>query len=243
MKKILSAITLGALLLPVAAFASSITLAPASVATTAGKTISITVGVNPTSGKAYTVRANLSFDPAILELTGFSFAPKWMALPQDGYDTEDNTNGAMAKTGGYPGGITAQTTLGTATFRAKKTGTATIIATADSLILNANNQNAVSGNQGRITVSVATSASPAPTQTVTEPSATQEETVTESTTTEATSTEAGIGQQSAAVALLSLNNILTFGTGSPAVASLVTLIVIAILGGGIWFWRRERSDY
>lgn len=244
MKKLLSTITLGALLLPVATFASSITLAPASVATTAGKSFSVTLGVNPTSGKAYTVRANLSFDPSMVTFTGFTFASKWMPLSQTGYDTEDNTSGVLVKTGGYPGGITAQTVLGTATFRAKKTGTATIAATADSLILEANNQNAVSGSQGQVIVTIAASAPPAPAQTVTEPSATPAgETVTESTTTEATSTEAGIGQQSAAVALLSLNNILTFGTGSPAVASLVTLLIIAIIGGGIWLWRRERSDY
>src|SRR3989338_3253827 len=143
MKKILSAITLSVLLFPAIVFASSITLAPTTVATTAGKTFSVTVGVNPTSGKAYTVRANLSFDPSAVELTGFTFAPKWMVLPQEGYDLEDNTNGVMVKTGGYPGGITAPTTLGTATFRAKKTGTATNAATADPLIIDAGNKNTV----------------------------------------------------------------------------------------------------
>lgn len=239
MKKILSAITLGALLLPIAAFASAITLAPATVATTAGKSFSVTVGVNPTSGKAYTVRANLSFDPSAVTFTGFTFASKWMALPQESYDVEDNTNGVMAKTGGYPGGITAQTTLGTATFRAKTTGTATIAATADSLVLDANNQNTVAGNQGSVAVTIsAASVVPAPVQTVTEPAPTPSET----TTVTAAPVENGVIPQIAA-AISPLDSFLTFGTGSPAVASFVTIIVLAILGGGIWLWRRERSDY
>src|SRR3989339_294520 len=155
-KKVLSTFALlSVMLAPAAAFASTITLAPETVATTAGKSFSVTVGVNPTSGKAYTVRANLSFDPTALTLTGFTFAPKWMALPQEGYDTEDNTNGVMAKTGGYPGGITAPTTLGTATFKAKKSGTAMITATADSLILDAGNKNTVAGSQGSVQVTIA----------------------------------------------------------------------------------------
>ncbi|MDO8552222.1 MAG: cohesin domain-containing protein [bacterium] len=248
MKKILSAITLSALLLPAAAMASSVTLAPATVATVAGNTFSVTVGVNPTSGKAYTVRANLSFDPAVLTLTGFSFASKWMPLSQSGYDTEDNTNGVMAKTGGYPGGVTSATVLGTATFRAKKNGTATISATSESLILDANNQNAVAGSQGSVAVTIsAASTAPAPTQTVTEPSTPSKTvtagTVTESTATEAASTDSGVPAQAAAVALSPFENILTFGTGSPAIASLVTLVILVVLGGGIWFWRRKRSDY
>ena len=238
MKKILSAITLGALFLPVATFASAITLAPTSVATTEGKTFSVTVGVNPTSGKAYTVRANLSFDPSALTLTNFSFASKWMPLSQSGYDTEDNTSGVLVKTGGYPGGITSATVLGTATFRAKKTGTATIAGTADSLILDANNQNAVAGSQGSVAVTiVAAVVAPAPKQTVTEPVVTPSEPAVT-----AAPAENVIVPQTAAV-LSSLDGFLTFGTGSPAVASLVTIVILAILGGGIWLWRRERADY
>jgi len=237
MKKLLSAITLGALLLPTAAFASSLTLAPATVATTVGQTFTVTVSVNPTSGKAYTVRANLSFDSSALTLTGFSFASKWMPLSQSGYDTEDNTNGVLAKTGGYPGGITAQTTLGTATFKAKKTGTATIAGTADSLILDADNKNTVAGNQGSLAVTIAASAPSAPVQTVASPVATPSGTGTESTTTIVGNETV---PQVAAVALSSLDNILTLGTGSVAVASLVTIVILLVIIGGIWFWRRSR---
>ncbi|MDP2655125.1 MAG: cohesin domain-containing protein, partial [bacterium] len=236
-------ITLGALLLPAVTFASAITLAPTSVATVAGNTFSVTVGVNPTSGKAYTVRANLSFDPSMITLTSFSFASKWMALPQEGYDTEDNVSGVLVKTGGYPGGIIAQTTLGTATFRAKKTGTATISATSESLILDANNQNTVTGSQGQVSVIIAVKAPSAPVQTVTESIGTtsSETVVTESQTTETASTSNDATPQTAS-ALSALDNILTLGTGSAVVASLVTIIVM-IIGSGIWFWRRQRSDF
>ena len=237
MKKILSAITFGALLLPSAVFASSLTLAPTTVTVTEGQTFSVTIGVNPTSGKAYTVRANLSFDPSALTLTSFSFAPKWMPLSQSGYDTEDNAKGVMAKTGGYPGGITAQTTLGTATFKAKKTGTATISGTADSLILDANNKNTVAGSQGSVAVTIAANTSLVPTQTVTNPVSAPSGTGTESAT---IVVENETASQTAAVALSPLDNILTLGTGSAAVASLVTIVILLIIGGGIWFWRRSR---
>lgn len=239
MKKLLSAITLGALLLPSAVFASAITLAPTTIATTAGKTFSVTVGVNPTSGKAYTARANLSFDPTTVTFTGFSFASKWMQLPQDGYDVEDNTNGVIAKTGGYPGGITAQTTLGTATFIAKKTGTATIAGTADSLILDSNNQNAVSGSQGSVQVTIATASV---TPIVTKPSSptvTSPITPTETEVATTTVAEIEIAPQVAAVALSPINNILTLGTGSALVTSLLTIVVLLIIGGGIWFLKRR----
>ncbi len=246
MKKILSAIALGALLLPTAAFASAITLAPTSVATTEGKSFSVTIGVDPSSGKAYTVRANISFDPSVLTLTDFSFAPKWMPLSQSGYDITDNVNGALVKTGGYPGGATAGTILGTATFRAKKSGATVINATADSLILDASNKNAVAGSQGSVAVTIATAIAPStPVQTVTKPAVTPVETaisaVIESTTTEIASTSNEVAPQTAS-ALSSLDNILTLNTGSAAVASLVTIVVIATLGGGIWLWRRRRSD-
>jgi hypothetical protein len=234
MKKTFLIAFLSVFVFPIAALASSITLAPTSVATVAGKTFSVTVGVNPTSGKAYTVRANLSFDPSAVTFTGFTFAPKWMALPQAGYDTEDNVGGSLVKTGGYPGGVTAPTTLGTATFRAKKTGATTIAGTADSLILDANNQNVATGNQSvQVTIAAASVTPP-----VTKPSSPA--VTTTSTTTESATTTAGneVPPQVAAVALSSFDSILTLGTGSAAVASLVTIVILLIIGAGIWLWRR-----
>ncbi|MBI2409522.1 hypothetical protein HYV30_00585 [Candidatus Kaiserbacteria bacterium] len=241
-KKILLASALLAALVPVAAFASSITLAPASVATTEGKSFSVAVAVDPASGKAYTARANLSFDPSAVTLVGFSFAPKWMQLPQEGYDLEDNAGGKLAKTGGYPGGITTATVLGTATFRAKTTGVTTISATGDSLILDASNQNAVSGAQGSVRVSIAAvPVAPQPAaSTETAPIVSTAEAVPATTTLDLAEavTEAGT-----AVALSPLDSFLTLGTGSAAVASLVTLIVLLVVGAGIWLWRRERARY
>jgi LPXTG-motif cell wall-anchored protein len=47
--------------------------------------------------------------------------------------------------------------------------------------------------------------------------------------------------QAAAVALSPLAAILTLGTGSAAVASLVTVIALLVIGGGFWLWKRRRS--
>lgn len=153
------------LTMPFMATAATISLSPTTVSVTPGQTFTITVSANPTASETlYTVKADISFDPALLEATNFTFASNWMPLSQSGYDAMDNTKGTLTKTGGYPGGITRSTVLGTATFRAKAAGTATLVTTSNSLALNKTSTNALSGTQGSVTVTAArpTPAAPAP---------------------------------------------------------------------------------
>src|SRR5205823_1611911 len=83
-----------------------------------------------------------------------TFASGWTALSQPGYDVVNNTTGSLIKTAGHPGGITTGTILGTITFKAKATGSATIKATTDSLLLDKTNKNLLSGVQGAVNVSI-----------------------------------------------------------------------------------------
>ncbi len=86
----------------------------------------------------------------------------------------DNTGGALVKTAGYPGGVSAATPFGTAVFRAKKSGTAVIRVKDTSLALDAANQNVLRiASMPTVVVTVAARAvapiGPAPIQPVTLP--------------------------------------------------------------------------
>jgi len=144
-----------ALAFPAFAFASVISLSPTNVSVTSGKVFTVTVTANPDGAHIYTVRANLSFNPALVQVTNFTFAPKWFVLPMKGYDVTNNTTGVLIKTGGYPGGITAPTVLGTATFKAKATGSVHIGVTTKSLLYDASSKNTISGTQGSSSVVIA----------------------------------------------------------------------------------------
>ncbi|OGG69105.1 hypothetical protein A3C20_00605 [Candidatus Kaiserbacteria bacterium RIFCSPHIGHO2_02_FULL_55_25] len=68
----------------------------------------------------------------------------------------------MTKTAGFPGGFTTTKSLGTITFRAKESGTATITASPQSLAYDAQSKNTISGAQGSSLVTIAAPVVPAP---------------------------------------------------------------------------------
>lgn len=140
--------------LPASALASNVTLSPTAVSVTPGKVFTINVTANPVGEKVYTVRANVSFNPKLVHVTSFTFAPKWLALSTSGYDLTDNTNGLIIKTAGYPGGISSPMLFGTITFTAVASGTANISVTGNSLVLDENSKNTISGTQGVAVVAV-----------------------------------------------------------------------------------------
>ena len=151
-----------ALALPASVSAASISLSPSTVSVTPGKTFTVTLTAVPSGAKVYTARANVSFDPALVSVSGFDLASDWLALKAGGYDLVDNTNGSLIKTAGYPGGVTAPTVFGTVTFTAKAAGTAAISVTGQSMMLDDNNKNALSGTQGSAVATIAAATAPAP---------------------------------------------------------------------------------
>ncbi len=155
MNRIFSTLIIGlALVLPASVFASTVNLSPTTVSVTPGKVFTVQVMANPNGAHVYTVRANISFNPALVQVTNFTFAPKWLALSTSGYDVTNNTTGSLIKTAGYPGGITSSTAFGVITFKAKAMGSAHIAVTNKSLTLNANSKNTVSGTQGSSAVTI-----------------------------------------------------------------------------------------
>lgn len=231
------------LLLPIITFAASITLSPTDVTSKVGQTFTLSISADPAGVKAFTTRANISFDPASVEFVSFSFAPKWIALSQTGYDSEDNVKGSLLKTAGYPGGLTSSTVLGTATFRAKVAGSSTISVTSDSLALGSGGKNLISGTQGSMNVTIAplpvqqpaepvvqTTSIPTPQKAITQTSVSTTTTV----TAEATSTTISTSTSVAAVG----------ATGSSSKNTTVVLIgvlLLAIISGLIWRYRRTRE--
>lgn len=129
----------------VPANAATVSLGQASRVVSAGQRFTVTVTANPTGANITTVQANISFDPAILEVTGFTFASGWLPVAQPGYDVVDNAAGSLIKTGGVAGGFSTPRALGTATFRAKQAGTATIAVGGATRLLDGTNANLFTG--------------------------------------------------------------------------------------------------
>jgi hypothetical protein len=250
MTRIATQIAITALLfVPSISLAASFQLSPSNVTVTTGQTFTVQVVATPSGSSLYTASAHLSFNPNILEVTNFSFAPTWMQVSQTGYDSTDNTNGALIKTGGFPGGFNTLTNLGTVTFEAKTTGTATISVGSGSILLDQNSTNEVTGAQGSVAVTVTAPVAPAKTQTTTQTTVTTGTTPTTGGTNASTSSNGttNAGQTASAASALT-------GTGTAQTASAASafgsvpqwlwwlLLVLVLLGLGYWGWRQYSSD-
>lgn len=244
--KITSALGIFALLAPLSALAASVSLSPTTVSVRAGDTFSVSVTADPASTKLYSVRANVSFDPSLVQVTNFSFASTWISISQPGYDSTDNVNGILIKAAGYPGGFTSATKLGTITFKAIKTGTATINSTNSSLLLDAMSKNQISGTQGSTSVSIASAPTipvkTTPKSTTVSPTKAKTPVVTsvvEPITEETSTTSTTIATSSL---LAAVNGAITFGTGSPIVSALFSAVVVLLVIYGLYCYRYYRRN-
>ncbi|OGZ28847.1 MAG: hypothetical protein A2562_00015 [Candidatus Nealsonbacteria bacterium RIFOXYD1_FULL_39_11] len=162
MKKNLFLVLVG-LVLTGTAYAASVALSPISVSVEKGKTFSVTAVVDPAAAKIYTAKIELSYPADVLEVTSFSFASKWMALSQEGYDLVDNAAGSIIKTAGYPGGLSSKQSFGTITFKAKKSGEATIKVSSGTKLFDASSNNVSAGTAQVAVVISAPVVTPTPT--------------------------------------------------------------------------------
>ena len=241
MKKYLLTILLGAFgtmaIAAPALAATSVSFTPVNVSVRQGQTFTLTIGVNPQGVKNYTAKTELHYPADLLEVKSFTFAPSWMPLAQTGYDLTDNTNGVLIKTAGYPGGLSSTATFGTVSFLAKKSGNGTItLNSANSLALDANNQNVIAGVAVQTVVAIS-APTPTPTtpQTPTTPTTPAEEPIEEGAVLgeetpvaqEPTTAPQPIAAQSM---LAAVGSIVTLGTDSVIVGLLVTLIILAFAG-------------
>jgi len=163
-------------ILPLGAFASTLSFSPSNISIVKGKTVDVTVVVNPQDSVAYTSGATINFPANLISVSSFEFAPGWMPLTQTGYDLTDNSNGIVVKTAGYPGGLSNAAALGTIHFLAKATGNGVIKATSNSFVYDINSQNTLTGSpQINLAVSnpVAQSVVPRQTAPIQEPATVQ----------------------------------------------------------------------
>jgi len=132
-------------LAPFSAEAASVNFSPEVKNVAAGSTLKISVLVDPLGGRAFTVKAALSYPADLLRVVSFSFGDAWIPLNQPGYNEINNEKGIIIKTGGYPSGTLLPVTLGVITFTGLKEGKATVSVNDDSVILNSDNKNILTG--------------------------------------------------------------------------------------------------
>ena len=147
-------VSMFAFLVAMPAYAATITLSPTTISVVKGQNVSIVISADPAGSKLYTVKSSISFPASLLEMTSFTQSAGWVPLSMAGYDSVDNTNGAVVKTAGYPGGFSNATSFGTFVFRAKESGTATISVANTSFAYDAQSKNTISGVQGLSVVTV-----------------------------------------------------------------------------------------
>ena len=164
-KKFVRSLVIGSLIFfsAIPALAATVLVSPAAINIPENQNFNLNLSVDPQGGKDYTAKIELKFPADLLEVKSFTMASGWMPLTQTGYDTIDNTNGSLIKTGGYPGGLTSAASFGTVSFRAKKSGNGTINLGSASLILDATNKNILIGSpSASVTVATAPVAAPKP---------------------------------------------------------------------------------
>lgn len=127
--------------------ATELSWAPAAVSVTEGELFSLAVIADPHGELAYTVKANVMYPADMVSLQSWKYADAWMPVRKPGYDYFSNVEGHLIRTAGYPEGFSERTRMGTATFRAKKSGTATITFDQTSLVLDAENKNVYAGGE------------------------------------------------------------------------------------------------
>ncbi len=155
MKKIfphLIILSLGFLFTPLLLSAASITLSGTN-SIQVGKTYVLTIGVDPTGQKIYTVKAAFSYPSEMLSVTSFTFSDAWIPLSQPGYNEINNDTGKMIKTGGYPSGLSSPVVFGMVRFIGLKEGMATVAINDDSAILDSQSKNILTG-KGRLSLTL-----------------------------------------------------------------------------------------
>ncbi len=229
------------LFLAVPASAAVFNFSPTSVNTEAGKDFALQISLNPQATANYTAKIELNYPADTLEVKSFTFGDDWMKLKQPGYDAIDNTNGALIKTAGYPGGISSPVSFGTVYFHAKKTGNAVISATANSLVLDSLSKNVLSSIPNGVSVAVKetvqTPATPSKPGTTSEPAPT---TPSEEKPAEENVNQGAVNNAQASL-LSSAANILTLGTNNPLIGVMVVVIILAIFFAAYLFGRRSCS--
>ena len=135
--------------------ATTASITPSTVSVANGQSFNVVVSVNPSGTKNYAEKLEVNYPADLLQVSAFNLGSNWIPLTQTGYDSIDNTNGILIKTGGYTSGITTLTPFGTITFVAKKSGTGTITIGNNSQAFEVSSQTPITGSGSKFTISTA----------------------------------------------------------------------------------------
>lgn len=232
-------ITLVAVFAAGPAFAATYSLSPSSVNVKQGQSFNVTVTLDPQSAASYTSKLELKYPADLLEIKSFSFASKWLALSEEGYDSVDNINGVLMKTAGYPKGTTSPVTFGTVSFSAKKSGNGLITIGGNSAVYDVASKNTFSGSSSQVAVTAA-AATPTPIATRTpatgSPGVTPLQSPAASISPTVSPSAGPIVGQPRATLLAAIGSIITLGTGSWFIA---LIVILAIAYGAYWLIKRK----
>lgn len=249
MKKVLLLCLLVFLALPVSA--ATLSTAPQSVNVKQGQNFNVVVSVDPQGVKSYTVKLELKFPAGLLEVKSFNFGDNysWVAISQPGYDSLDNAGGLLIKTAGYPKGFSAPVTFGTVSFTAKKEGSGAITATNNSLVLDAESKNVISGvvqtavviekpsNTITATLSPTAKTTPKPGATPT-PSPSLSPAESPIVVAQVTPEQ----NKQPPYLLAAIGNVLSFGTGKVWLSIVIVILILAIIAtAAIYFIKKIRK--
>ncbi|MFH1253481.1 MAG: cohesin domain-containing protein [Candidatus Uhrbacteria bacterium] len=164
---LLGLMTLGGLSVSSVAHASGDALlwfSPQTYTVQTGSTVDVVLKVNPNGESIDTVRANLSFPPAFLEVVSFTLGSQFpYATPGNAWSNSAGTLSEGAYVYGSP--VLTEGTFGTITFRALSSGTATVSIDDDSRLIYEGDEKINLSSLGSATVTVGGTAV-APTQSV-----------------------------------------------------------------------------
>lgn len=132
---------------PLVVSAATFTVSPNKTSYKTGDNIVLNISVNPENSTVYTAMFDASFSSSTLDVLSFSLNDNMLPLKQPGYDAQDNLNGILTKTGGYPGGINSNTSFGTLVLRAKKEGVGSLTILDSSKLLDVGNVDRQTGSQ------------------------------------------------------------------------------------------------
>lgn len=224
--------------------ATSVSFSPISVNIKEKQNFNLTITVKPQE-TIYTAKIEVRFPANLLKVNSFSLNSSWMALSQSGYDLIDNENGILIKTAGYTGGSSTDKTFGTISFSAKKEGTGSIDLNANSLVLDAENQNVLSASGIKTSVIITKALITSPPETPFEtPAETPEEENIGSEGQPIQSEQSAITENIPSPSFFaSVMNILSLGTQKTLVAVIVLIVIVAIIIYLIFFlfFRKKKG--
>jgi len=120
-------------------------VSPSLIQVSEGQVVSVKVRVRPISNTVYTARLALNYPTELLDFESAILGSNWLPLAMGGNTYEDEANGLVVRTAGYPGGTSNEVDFVTVFFTAKKSGSGFISTNSGSVAMDSKGFNKFSG--------------------------------------------------------------------------------------------------